>query len=721
MLTLPPGAAVTLREQAEILALKNAAASTENVSLLSSEEIRKTLHNLRVHQIELEMQNEELRQTQLERDAAQARYVDLYDEAPVGYCTLSESGLIAQANLTVASLLGVTRGALIKQPISKFVLKEDQDAFYLLRNNTFISGLPQQAEIRLVKGEGSSFWAHLAATAGQDEAGNKLLRLVLSDISERKAAELLLRKLSQAVEQSPESILITNLDAKIEYVNASFLRATGYCIEEVLGQNSKILQSGKTPAATYVSLWAALAQGESWKGEFINRRKDGSEYTEFAIITPLRQADGKITHYVATQEDVTEKKRLGQELDAHRHHLEELVISRTAELTEARDAAEAANRAKSSFLANMSHEIRTPMNGIIGMANLLRRDGITDKQKDRLDKIESCGQHLLSIINDVLDLAKIDAGKIDLEGKDFSLGDMVAAITAVVGDSAKTKGLSLHLDITGVPALLHGDVTRLSQALINYIGNAVKFTEHGRITLSGHLLAESEDAYQLRFAVTDTGIGLSPEQCARLFQAFAQADNSITRKYGGTGLGLALAQRIAQMMDGEAGVDSVLGEGSTFWLTVSLKKPTGEQGTLPNMAGAESEKLLRLLFAGQRVLVVDDESTNVEIARIFLEDCGLEVDCAEDGQQAIDMAKKAVYGAIMMDMQMPNLDGLRSTQQIRELPGYRDTPIIAMTANAFTEDRERCLAAGMNDYLVKPFTPEALFAILLHWLISRSA
>jgi CheY-like chemotaxis protein len=296
---------------------------------------------------------------------------------------------------------------------------------------------------------------------------------------------------------------------------------------------------------------------------------------------------------------------------------------------------------------------------------------------------------------------------------------MVAAITAVVGDSAKAKGLNLRLNFAGVPALLHGDVTRLSQALINYVGNAVKFTERGHITLSGRLLVESEDAYQLRFAVTDTGIGLSPEQCSHLFKAFAQADNSITRKYGGTGLGLALAQRIAQMMDGEAGVESVLGEGSTFWLTVSLKKPTGEPNTLPATEEADAEKLLRLLFAGERVLVVDDEIMNFEITRIFLENCGLEVDSAEDGQQAIDMAKKTVYGAIMMDMQMPNLDGLASTQQIRELPRYRDTPIIAMTANAFVEDRERCLAAGMNDYLIKPFTPEALFAILLRWLSLR--
>jgi PAS domain S-box-containing protein len=707
----------TLRERAEMQALENAAASTENVSQLSSEEIRTLLHNLRVHQIELEMQNEELRQTQLERDVAQARYVDLYDEAPVGYCTLSESGLLTQANLTAASLLGVVRAELLNKPISKFVLKEDQDAFYLLRKNTFISGLPQQAELRLVKSDGSSFWALLAATAGQDEAGNKLLRLVLSDISDHKEAELLLRKLSQAVEQSPESILITNLDAKIEYVNASFLRATGYCIEEVMGQNPKMLQSGKTPAATHISLWAALKQGKAWKGEFYNRRKDGSGYVEYVIITPLRQSDGKITHYVATQEDVTEKKRLGQELDAHRHHLEEMVVSRTAELTAARDAAEAANRAKSSFLANMSHEIRTPMNGIIGMANLMRRGGITDKQKDRLDKIESCGQHLLSIINDVLDLAKIDAGKIDLEGKDFLLSEMLTAVTSVVGDSVKAKGLSLRLDISGVPTRLHGDVTRLSQALINYLGNAVKFTERGHLTLSGRLLSESEDAYRLRFAVTDTGIGLSPEACSRLFHSFTQADNSITRKYGGTGLGLALAQRIAQMMDGEAGVESVPGEGSTFWLIVSLKKPTGEQSAMPVDDGADAEKLLRQLYAGQRVLVVDDESVNHEIAKALLEDCGLKIDYAEDGLVALAMAQKSVYSAIMMDMQMPKMDGLAATQQIRKLPGYRAIPIIAMTANAFSEDRDRCLAAGMNDYLVKPFKPEELFAILLRWLI----
>ena len=335
------------------------------------------------------------------------------------------------------------------------------------------------------------------------------------------------------------------------------------------------------------------------------------------------------------------------------------------------------------------------MNGIIGMANLLRRDGINEKQKDRLDKIDSCGQHLLCLINDVLDLAKIDAGKSNLEDKDFLLSDMLSAVTTMVADSAKAKGLSLQLDMLDVPLLLHGDVTRLSQALINYLSNAVKFTERGDITLSGRLLAETDDTYRLRFAVSDSGIGVSPEQCSRLFQAFSQADSSTTRKYGGTGLGLALVQRIAQMMDGEVGVDSVPGEGSTFWLTVCLKKPTGEQSSSPLREGADAEKLLRQFYHGQRVLVVDDEMLNVEIAKIFLEDCGLEIDSAEDGLQAIAMAQKTAYSAILMDMQMPNLDGLGATRLIRELPGYRATPIIAITANAFSENRDRCLAAWL--------------------------
>jgi two-component system sensor histidine kinase/response regulator len=245
------------------------------------------------------------------------------------------------------------------------------------------------------------------------------------------------------VEQSPESIAITDVDARIEYVNEAFVNTTGYSREEVIGKNPRVLHSGNTPAGTYESMWAALSQGQPWKGEFHNKRKDGSEYIEFAIITPLRQPDGTISHYVAIKEDITEKKRLGLELDRHRHHLEELVAQRTTELVAAREQAEIANLAKSSFLANMSHEIRTPMNAIIGLTHLLRRAGVTSRQEAQLDKIDGAGRHLLSIINDILDLSKIEAGRLQLENTDFPLPAVLDSVASIIGQSARDKGLDV--------------------------------------------------------------------------------------------------------------------------------------------------------------------------------------------------------------------------------------------------------------------------------------
>ncbi|MDP3037494.1 MAG: PAS domain S-box protein, partial [Rhodocyclaceae bacterium] len=278
-----------------------------------------------------------------------------------------------------------------------------------------------------------------------------------------QATNLALRKLAQAVEQSPESIVITSLDGTIEYINAAFTRVSGYAAGELLGRNPRMLHSGKTPPATYVAMWAALTQGQPWKGEFINRRKDGGEYVEFAVITPLRQDDGRITHYVAVKEDVTEKKRLGAELDLHRHHLEELVLLRTAELSIAKTQAETANRAKSAFLANMSHEIRTPMNAILGLTHLLRRAGATPEQDDRLTKVDGAGRHLLAIINDILDISKIEAGKLQLEQSDFALSAVLDHVRSMILDAAQAKGLNVTVDDGHVPAWLSGVPTRLRQ------------------------------------------------------------------------------------------------------------------------------------------------------------------------------------------------------------------------------------------------------------------
>jgi PAS domain S-box-containing protein len=660
-----------------------------------------------------------------------------------GIHILNADSLLVDANPAFLAMLGLDESAIGRLRVSDWEVNRDRATVQDTMQGLIDAQSSTVFETRNRRIDGSLIDVEINAR-GVVIDGKHLFYCASRDITGRKRAEADVRKLSRAVEQSSASVVITDMAGNIEYVNRQFEMNTGYASAEVLGRNPRLLKSGCTLSATYSEMWGLLAAGEEWRGELCNRRKDGSLFWEHAVISALKDENGTVTHYVAVKDDITERRQIeaqlemvnSKQIEERAKRSAELVIANTelafqneekgkraVELTFAREVAEAANTAKSRFLATMSHEIRTPMNGILGMAQVLLMPKISEAERlDYARTILGSGQTLLTLLNDILDLSKIEAGKVEFECVAMEPGRVVGEAEGLFTEIARAKGLRIESDWSGAPGRYLGDPHRLRQILSNMVGNAVKFTEQGYVRIEAREVARDAEAAVLEFCVADTGVGIAQHEQALLFQPFSQADSSITRSYGGSGLGLSIVAGMVRLMGGEVGLQSEAGGGSRFWFRIragliAADADSGEAKPSPGagaLAGAGAAR-----FSG-RVLVVEDNPENGKVISLLLHKLGLGTVLAQDGQQALDaIAQGEAADLILMDVHMPRMDGYAATAAIRrreQEAGLRRRPVIALTADAFDESRRRCLAVGMDDVLTKPIALDALKAALAKWL-----
>ncbi|MFZ2852671.1 MAG: MASE1 domain-containing protein [Rhodocyclaceae bacterium] len=669
----------------------------------------------------------------------------LFYSAAVGQLIIEPDSLrILDCNQAGADVLGYSREELCRLRVADFEAASSNEEVQAQQQRLLTTG-ELQHETRVCRKDGELRDVHVTAVMLNTAEGLRF-HITHVDITERKRAEreqqrLLraLRLLSECnmslVKCEDEHALLADVcrlvvetggymlawigfaehdaEKSIRPV-AQFGYADGY-LESLRFSWDEALEIGRGPTGTAIRTGTtqvnqnclANPRMTPWRDACI---KSGCQSSIALPLASQQQTLGTLNIYAAESDAFTvEELALLEELSRNVAFGIDALRARVQ-----RAAAEAATQAKSAFLANLSHEIRTPLHVIMGIGHLLRRDLTDVSQKQRLDQLYATSDHLLSMINDVLDLSKIEARRFALECSDFRFDAVVSSVASMVEKGANEKGLPLIFDVAPqiLGMTLKGDALRLTQVLVNLCGNAVKFTDQGEVRLRISCLAERADSVALRFTVEDTGIGIALPDQARLFQAFEQADHSSTRKYGGTGLGLAISQELVAMMGGRIRVDSQIGAGSSFGFEVVLLRTTA---IVAETASARSVPLATD-FHGRLVLLADDHPLGQEILFEMLEDIGCAVDVAADGIDAVECARARRYDLILMDLQMPRMDGLAATRAIRTLPAYRETPIIALTANAFAEDRLLCLDAGMSDHIAKPVTPATLCAVLGKWL-----
>jgi PAS domain S-box-containing protein len=640
--------------------------------------------------------------------------------------TRYDDGLVVEANESWLAMAGERRDDIIGRS-ARFMWPHGDDA------QRFLDELKTQGHIHGWEQEfrnkaGQPFVAQISAQV-LTVHGEQTILSTLVDVTERRRAQQALKDrealLSTLTQHAKVGMVMVTAERRYLYANAAYAEILGLPSFDLVGRRvADVLPDAyetqigprldRAFGGEAVTYDLRLASRPGWDGERV-----------FAVSydPPVPTNQGPCV--IVLIADISERVRARNALEQIAQTLEQRVQERTADLGTALAEAESANRAKSTFLANMSHEIRTPMNAILGLTHLIARDNTDEITRIRLAKVSDATRHLLQVINDILDLSKIEAGKMDLDETPFRLAELLDRALGMVRARAAEKGVDLILDAAELPAPLCGDPTRLAQALINLLNNAVKFTDAGWVRLSTRVVREEGLGLLIRFEVEDTGIGIAAQQLDKIFSAFEQADPSITRDHGGTGLGLALVRHLARLMGGEAGVRSTLGQGSVFWLTAWLRREVADSPgpdfrpqpapTAQFVAPTKGEAKVRELHAGQRVLLAEDNPINREVAIELLGSAGLVVEVAADGKEGLRLALARPFDLVLMDLQMPVMGGLESSRLMRQHLGPA-LPIIAMTANAFGEDRQACLDAGMNDHLAKPVEPAKLFETLLRWL-----
>ena len=672
-----------IRRQAEARLLNKVAPLLENLESLSLEQTREMLHELQVHQIELEMQNEELRDAQVALDLERARYFDLYDLAPVGYCTLSETGLIKQANLTVASLLGTTRSELLKQRWTQFIHKEDADLYYLQRKKLLESGEPQSCELRMIKKDGTSFWGHWAATVSFIAGSQLELRVVLSDITELKQAEAALRlsndRFELAVKASQAVLWQQDLDLRFTWLHNP---APGIDSSDAVGKReADLLERAEDVAVIEGLKREVIRSGVGLRAEFFPQIQ-GVVHCFELLMEPLRDAGGLITGLTGAASDITERKRIEQEL---------IKINAVADK---------ANRAKSEFLSSMSHELRTPLNAILGFAQLIEAGSPppTPSQKRNVDYILKAGWYLLALVDEILDLAVVESGAFSLSMEAVSLDEVMRECQAMVEQQAQTRGISMSFPHFAAPCHINADRNRLKQVLSNLLSNAIKYNRpEGAVMVD----CAPSTAGRIRITVADTGDGLSADKLAQLFQSF----NRLGKEAGtvqGTGIGLVVSKRIVEMMGGEIGVQSTVGKGSVFWFELNLTTdPTPVAVTAQALAVTSVPGHIDMPL--RTLLYVEDNPANMALVEAIISNRpDIRLLTATDGDIGVQIARTELPDVILMDIHLPGISGIDAMKILAEDPATARIPVLALSANAIASDIEYGLGAGFFRYLTKP-------------------